>query len=429
MFRLFSQGKTKEGKRVKIKSLVGGKKFQIPTGKIKLLEEEINWAKDKVRHIGQEKREKIVEDSISALKSEENEIISFLKDYFPLSEEEAKKEVKRAVDIGYKALSFLYQKKEALPEIGEIPLSFPVGVVIWRPCPFTSLRDISLKVFSSLATGNRLIIIPHPENSLLPLFIIKACWKKEELRDFLSLIPLEFPPNIETLKKASRAYMPFKEGEFGENIERTGNAAFVIEEKGLIPSAIKRAVKSLKLNLGYTPLNPGVLLVHESIYYDFLSSLIGILENLEVKEIEEDYLSSLTSLRERLINSLGKFVLGGFANGKLSYPAVGAEIPLSMTIEEEIKGPILLVYEFSKEDDVISFINSSPAIMAVSTFGMDGMEERILKETEVERVNIENFNPDEDNLRGRGTFLFQSRGVRFHMEELTKTKTIRMKID
>lgn len=427
MIKILSKGEFIESHTQKVRPFKGKTEIKVHTGSPELLKEEI----EKVSPIKYASGEAIeaLEDVIGRGQGSER-FGEALKKYLPFSEEGVKEEIKNIKEAARFTLSMLYVDEKNISTLSESLTKAPVGTILWKPAPFTSPLEAALKIFASVISGNHIIITPSAEDAPGIFFLLKFLLSHPHFKMRVSLIPVSFSLREEWLNKVGRAYISSDtSGNTCAAVERRGNSIFVVmEEEGINP-ALKKALRAMLNFFGFSPLSPNIILVRESIYYDFLSVLLRNMENLSMEGFGTNIQANLINIREKVLEAGGKFLIGGLVEKSFKLPAVASELPLSLTLREELFSPLIFVYTFERKEEIFQFLSDSPAIMSVSIFGGEreiAME--IAERTPVESINVGGFPPQKYffRLKGREGTLFQGRGPQYLLKELTCEKLVRI---
>ncbi|GEM_PF-5295189 len=428
MIKILSRGEFIESQTQKIKVFKGKTEIRVHLGTSELLKEELERITSS-QYYAQEAVEAIKD----VITTNTERLEEAFKKYLPFSGEGAKDEIHNIKEAARQTLSALQVDEEKISSLSEIPFKTPLGIILWRPAPFTSPLEVALKIFTSILSGNHLVITPSPEDAPGVFFLLKFLLSHPYFKKMVSLIPTTFLPKEESIKEASKTYFPIEGiGTTQTLIERRGNSAFVVMEEEGINAALKKSLRAMVNYFGFPPLSPNVILVRESIYYDFLSVLLKNMENLSMEGFGINLQPRLIKIREKVLEAGGKFLIGGLVDDLFKFPAVASELPLSLYLKEELFSPLIFVYTFEKKEEIFDFVASSPAIMSVSIFGGEKEFAMELAEvTPVELIILEN-SPSPQlfmKLRGREEFLFQGRGPKYLIKEFTSQKLIKLSQD
>lgn len=168
-------------------------------------------------------------------------------------------------------------------------------------------------------------------------------------------------------EKASRHLCPVV-------LELGGKSPCIVDETANIAKAAKRIVWGKFLNAGQTCIAPDYILVHKSIYDEFISEVIkftkefyytdGKLSDKFMYIVNEKHLSRLQNL---IIKE--KTVFGGNAEGRALEPTIMRDVDYDDAImQEEIFGPIMPIIKYDDLGKVIEYINSHDKPLALYLF-------------------------------------------------------------
>ncbi len=155
-------------------------------------------------------------------------------------------------------------------------------------------------------------------------------------------------------------------------LELGGKSPVIVNACADINDAAKKIVWGKFINAGQTCIAPDYVMVHEEVYGDFMKHLVVHLKKM-FDESGNGIKSSKNYSRivndhhfDRLINLLNdakskgaEIAFGGNTDKLKKYfePTIITNIPDCNLMEEEIFGPLLPVLKFSKEEEVIHYIN------------------------------------------------------------------------
>ncbi len=139
------------------------------------------------------------------------------------------------------------------------------------------------------------------------------------------------------------------------------NAAIVLDDADL-SKAVPGVLRSSFLNSGQICLCGSRVLVHESIYDDFMNSYLKELKNFEIGPvISIQHRDKVASYIELAQQEGGKILAGGNVidkEGAFIEPTVISELShLSRTATEEIFGPVVTIHKFANDDEAVEIAN------------------------------------------------------------------------
>lgn len=170
------------------------------------------------------------------------------------------------------------------------------------------------------------------------------------------------------------------------SLELGGNAPFIVLPDANLELAVEALVKSKFRASGQTCVCPNNILVPECLIEEFLSQLLFMVKKLKVGPgtetgvdvgpiIREEAITRLeTIVREACENGM-RLVLGGKRSVKGSRffcpTVIVGRLENHNLIEQEIFGPIVMVYAYHNLADVLAKVNSSKYGLAGYIFGSD----------------------------------------------------------
>lgn len=139
------------------------------------------------------------------------------------------------------------------------------------------------------------------------------------------------------------------------------NAAIVLDDADL-SKAVPGVLRSSFLNSGQICLCGSRVLVHESIYDDFMNSYLKELKDFEIGPvISIQHRDKVASYIELAQQEGGKILAGGNVidkEGAFIEPTVISELShLSRTATEEIFGPVVTIHKFANDDEAVEIAN------------------------------------------------------------------------
>lgn len=163
------------------------------------------------------------------------------------------------------------------------------------------------------------------------------------------------------------------------SLELGGNAPFIVFEDADLDKALDGLVGSKFRNTGQTCVCSNRMFIHESIYDDFAAKLVERVKQLKMGLPREDgvklgplishsALLKTSELVEDALTNGARALIGGkrSAIGRNFYEAtVLADVDNTMRVwSEEIFGPIVPLFKFSSEEEVVEMANATEAGLA-----------------------------------------------------------------
>ncbi|MBW0433043.1 NAD-dependent succinate-semialdehyde dehydrogenase [Leptospira yasudae] len=179
------------------------------------------------------------------------------------------------------------------------------------------------------------------------------------------------------------------------SLELGGNAPFLIFDDADLEAAVKGAILSKFRNSGQTCVCANRFLVQKGIYNEFISLFSeavlqlktgnGLEKDVNVGPvINEAAILKMEHHVENAKTTGAKLLLGGkrIGPGKLFFsPTVISDVSEdSLSMREEIFGPIAPVYRFDSVEEAIQIANSTPSGLAAYAYSTDYKKIRLLSE-------------------------------------------------
>jgi succinate-semialdehyde dehydrogenase/glutarate-semialdehyde dehydrogenase len=168
------------------------------------------------------------------------------------------------------------------------------------------------------------------------------------------------------------------------SLELGGNAPFIVFDDADIDAAVKGAITSKFRNSGQTCVCINRLFAQDGIYDEFVSKLTKAVTALKVGNglddgmqigplINEKGLSKVKRHVEDALSKGARVVEGGRALDGLFYqPTILSDISAEMIIaQEEVFGPVVPVFRFSSEEEVIRQANDTAYGLASYFYSKD----------------------------------------------------------
>ncbi|WP_232371415.1 NAD-dependent succinate-semialdehyde dehydrogenase [Leptospira ainazelensis] len=177
------------------------------------------------------------------------------------------------------------------------------------------------------------------------------------------------------------------------SLELGGNAPFLVFDDADLEAAVKGAILSKFRNAGQTCVCANRFLVQKGIYNDFVSLFSESALKLKIGDglendttigplINEAAVRKVEGHVQDALNKGGKLQLGGkrLESGKLFFsPTIISETPKnSLSMQEEVFGPVAPVYRFDFMEEAIEVANSTPSGLASYAFTEDYRKMRFL---------------------------------------------------
>lgn len=271
----------------------------------------------------------------------------------------------------------------------------PVGVVGLISPWNLPLYLLSWKIAPALLMGNTIVAKPSEITPLTAHFLAKVCSEIGLPAGVLNIVngygpevgqaivehpeikAISFTGGTATGKIVAATAAPlFKK----LSLELGGKNASIITDDADLSIAVPGVVRASFLNSGQICLCGSRVLVHSSIYDEFISKYLQELETFEIGPvISEEHRSKVISYIELAKQEGGVILAGGNIpekNGAWIEPTVIAGLShLSRTATEEIFGPVVTIHKFDSDKEAIEIANSTKYGLAGSVWSKNkGME-------------------------------------------------------
>jgi succinate-semialdehyde dehydrogenase/glutarate-semialdehyde dehydrogenase len=178
-------------------------------------------------------------------------------------------------------------------------------------------------------------------------------------------------------------------------LELGGSDAFIVLPSADLDKAIPAAVQSRCINNGQSCIAAKRFLIHESVYDEFTRRFTAAMAFLRVGDPTDPATDigplasprALERLREQIAAATacgGRILTGGgtvHAAGNYIAPTVIVDVPRDAPItQQEIFGPVALVFRIASLDDAIALANATPFGLAASCWTRDTIEQQRLAE-------------------------------------------------
>jgi succinate-semialdehyde dehydrogenase / glutarate-semialdehyde dehydrogenase len=179
------------------------------------------------------------------------------------------------------------------------------------------------------------------------------------------------------------------------SLELGGNAPFLVFDDADLESAVKGAILSKFRNSGQTCVCANRFLIQKGIYNDFVSLFSESVLKLKVGNglekntsigplINEVAVRKVESHIEDALEKGGKLLLGGKrieSNRFFFSPTIISEASIdSLSMQEEVFGPVAPVFRFDSIEEAVEVANSTPSGLASYAFTEDYRKMRFLAE-------------------------------------------------
>ena len=192
------------------------------------------------------------------------------------------------------------------------------------------------------------------------------------------------------------------------SLELGGNAPFIVFDDADLDAAVDGLMAAKFRNGGQTCVSPNRVYVHEAVYAQFAEKLVARIEALRVGPATREDSRIGPMINARAVDKIeshvqdalaagGKLLTGGkrvrneVADGPNYFaPTVIAEASHDMALaSEETFGPVVPLFRFSGEEEVISFANNTPYGLAAYFYSRDiGRVSRVTERLQTGLVGI-----------------------------------------
>ena len=271
----------------------------------------------------------------------------------------------------------------------------PVGVVGLISPWNLPLYLLSWKIAPALLMGNTIIAKPSEITPLTAHFLAKLCSEIGLPAGVLNIVngygpevgqaivehpeikAISFTGGTSTGKIVAATAAPmFKK----LSLELGGKNASIVSDDADLDVAVPGVLRASFLNSGQICLCGSRVLVHSSIYDEFMSRYLQELENFEIGPvISDEHRSKVISYIELAKQEGGIILAGGNVPDKIGAwiePTVIAGLSHhSRTATEEIFGPLVTIHKFDSDEEAIEMANSTQYGLAGSVWSKHkGME-------------------------------------------------------
>jgi acyl-CoA reductase-like NAD-dependent aldehyde dehydrogenase len=223
-------------------------------------------------------------------------------------------------------------------------------------------------------------------------------------------------------------------------LELGGNAPCVIDEGADLAAIMGSVVTGAWANAGQVCIKAQRILVHASLYDDFLTRFIEATRAMAVGDplhpdtvvgplIEPQHVTRVLDWVEEAVEGGAALRCGGESTGSVVQPTILTEVQREMRVfRDEIFGPVTVVERFDRFEDAIASCNRSRFGLQAGVFTRDiGHAMYAFRELEYGGVMINDvptFRVDNFPYGGSKDSGFGREGVRFAMDEMSEQKVL-----
>jgi len=323
------------------------------------------------------------------------------------------------------------------PILGISPFNFPLNLVCHKVAP-------------ALASGNTIILKPASQTPLSALRLAQSVSKAGWPKGSFNVLPMD-SKNAHILLEDERIKMVTftgspavgwsiknQAGRKRVTLELGGNAGVIIHNDADIEFAASRCALGGYVQSGQNCISVQRIYVQEDIYTPFMDTFVSKVEALKAGDPadEETFVGPLIHSSEvarvndwlkEAIDNGATIVTGGTSTGNIMTPTVLINVDPKQKIScQEVFGPVVVVYTYSKVEDAIRQINDSLYGLQAGLFTRDaGIIFKAYEELEVGGLiigDVPTFRVDHMPYGGTKLSGMGREGVRFAIEEMTEMK-------
>lgn len=267
----------------------------------------------------------------------------------------------------------------------------PIGVVGLISPWNLPLYLLSWKIAPALLMGNTIIAKPSEMTPLTAHFLGKICTRIGLPNGVLNIVhgygpeigqaivehpeikAISFTGGTSTGKIVAATAAPmFKK----LSLELGGKNASIVLDDANLDTAVPGVLRSSFLNSGQICLCGSRVLVHSSIYDEFMDKYLQQLKNFDIGPvISEQHRSKVLSYIELAKEEGGEILAGGNVPDKpgswIEPTVISGLSHTSRTATEEIFGPVVTVHKFDDDDEAITIANCTPYGLAGSVWSRE----------------------------------------------------------
>lgn len=333
----------------------------------------------------------------------------------------------------------------------------PIGPVLAISAFNHPLNLIAHQVGTAIASGCSVVLKPASATPVSAHLLLEAFTKAGLPEKVLRVLYAEIPLVTKLVESSVFDFVSFigsaKVGwELRKQIapgtrlalEHGGQAAAIVREDAEIESATSALVKGSFYHAGQVCISTQNIFVHEKIYNEFMKSFTSKSEKLVVGSavnentdvgplIRAEEVKRIQGWIDEALKDGAKLVIGNKVNGNYLSPTILTNVPRSSKImQEEIFGPVVNINSYTDESELLNHLNSNEYIFESALFTKDISKAlQIAKEISTMTFVINNhtaFRVDQMPFGGHKRSGLGMGGVKYAMEELTRTKQIIIKI-
>jgi succinate-semialdehyde dehydrogenase/glutarate-semialdehyde dehydrogenase len=228
------------------------------------------------------------------------------------------------------------------------------------------------------------------------------------------------------------------------SLELGGNAPFIVFEDADLDAAVAGLMLAKFRNAGQACVAANRVFIHEQVYEDFLKKLLPVVQALKVGNgldssvtigtlINQAAVKKVSDLVEDAVHCGAKILHGGRVDSSSQnayQPTLLVDVPTHAKLScEEIFGPVLAVYRFKDEADVIRQANDTPFGLAAYFYSRDiGRVWRVAEALDYGMVSINQglFSTEVAPFGGVKESGFGREGSKYGLDDFVKIKYLCM---
>ncbi|GAB2198937.1 NAD-dependent succinate-semialdehyde dehydrogenase [Sessilibacter sp. MAH4] len=276
----------------------------------------------------------------------------------------------------------------------------PLGVVACiTPWNFPAAAMI-VKAGAAIAAGNTCVVKPSDETPLIALALARLATVAGLPANVLNVLPCKSPQAVgEVLCKSDAVRMISFTGSIATGkrlyeqcastlkrvaFELGGNAPFIVFDDADLERATNAAMNARFYNGGQICVGANRFFVQKNVYAAFIEKLHAKITQLTVGDpfdestqlgplINEVSVTRINHLITDATQKGARVITGGdIIDNKFINPALLVDMTADMNAyQQEIFGPVVCVYTFDSEDEVIQLANDTQAGLAAYVFSQD----------------------------------------------------------
>ncbi|KST61893.1 aldehyde dehydrogenase family protein [Mastigocoleus testarum] len=300
----------------------------------------------------------------------------------------------------------------------------PYGVVAAITPSNVPLILAARVIAPAIATGNAVLLRPHPSSIVCGGFIFARLFEEAGLPDgLLHVIPargkdneaFESDPNISMVHFTGSSSTAQKIAEVASrslkkvSVSGSGkNPLVVLDDVEDMDALISNAIFSTFYFGGQSCMTAGRHLVHRSLYNEYLQRFVAAAKELVVDNpvtnpdtfygpmIQPGSVKRQTEIVRDAVAKGAKLHLGGEAKGSFFYPTVLSDVtPEMQAWQQEIFGPIAAITVFDTDSEAIAKANDTPYGLSGAVFGSPTRATRVAEQIHTGMIHINDRTTDD----------------------------------